>query len=129
MHSQTLENKLRNLYARIVLIQGICDDKKYSDINDSNSAISGEFSTVSCDSFYSDIRVGKQQMVEKFFQILPTLPIELTTILSVLDIPCARGSFLSKAPLYFKNSNQFIGFEQDQYLCKVSLNKIAMTRY
>ena len=49
------------------LIQGFCDEKKYSEKNDNFKDPKLILSKISCDSNYSNIRVGKKQMADKFF--------------------------------------------------------------
>jgi SAM-dependent methyltransferase len=98
------------------LVQGICNETAYASENDDFKDPKLILSTISCDSPYSNIRVGKQQMAEKFFRIAEDLPIDFSIINSVLDVRFARGSFLLKAPSLFPNATRFVGFEQDLYL-------------
>ena len=98
------------------LVQGICDESAYAIENDNFKDPSLFLSEISCDSPYSNIRVGKQQMASKFFDIFKTLPLDIKSIESVLDVRAARGSFLLKSPEYFKYASVFVGIEQDLYL-------------
>lgn len=111
------------------LVQGTCDDAAYSKQNDYFKDPALTLSQISCDSPYSNIRVGKQQMAEKFFNLFDTLPISLESIDSVLDLRCARGSFIKKAPEYFVKSSEFVGLEQDLYLhpSEQDLNDLPVT--
>lgn len=98
------------------LVQGMCDEVAYSMQNDSFKDPSLSLSQISCDSPYSNIRVGKQQMADKFFRMAHELPIDYKQVQSVLDVRSARGSFILNAPALFANSTSFIGFEEDLYL-------------
>ena len=100
------------------LIQGFCDEKKYSEKNDNFKDPNIILSEISCDSKYSNIRVGKQQMADKFFLLAQKkiIPIDFSKISSVLDVRSARGSFILRAKELFQSSELFIGLEQDHYL-------------
>jgi SAM-dependent methyltransferase len=98
------------------LVQGLCDEVAYSMQNDSFKDPGLSLSRISCDSPYSNIRVGKQQMADKFFRMSHELPIDYKKVKSVLDVRSARGSFILNSPVLFANSTSFIGFEQDLYL-------------
>ena len=72
---------------------------------------------ISCDADYSNLRVGKQQMVEKCIKILKKQKLfSLSSIKSVLDVRCARGHFIAKAAKLFPNANVVVGLEEDPYL-------------
>jgi len=98
------------------LVQAMCDEVAYSVQNDTFKDPSLVLSQISCDSPYSNIRVGKQQMAEKFFRMSDQLPIAYKKVKTVLDVRAARGSFILKSPALFTNSTSIIGFEQDLYL-------------
>jgi SAM-dependent methyltransferase len=98
------------------LVQGMCDEVAYEIENDTYKDPSLVLSEISCDSPYSNIRVGKQQMAEKFFDVLGSLPLDIEKIQSVLDVRSARGSFILKSPDYFKAAKTFVGLEEDLYL-------------
>jgi len=72
---------------------------------------------ISCDADYSNLRVGKQQMVEKSIKILEKQKLfSLSSIKSVLDVRSARGHFIAKATKLFPNANIVVGLEEDPYL-------------
>jgi len=72
---------------------------------------------ISCDANYSNLRVGKQQMVEKCIRILETQNLfRLSIVKSVLDVRCARGHFIKVAKRIFPNANVIVGLEEDPYL-------------
>ena len=98
------------------LVQGLCDEDAYAKENDTYKNPSLVLSEISCDSPYSNIRVGKQQMAAKFFDILENLPLNINDIGSVIDVRSARGSFILKAPEYFVSASTFVGIEEDLYL-------------
>ena len=98
------------------LVQGLCDEDMYSKENDTFKDPNIILSEISCDSPYSNIRVGKQQMAAKFFDIFDQLPLNLDNIKSVIDVRSARGSFIINAPHKFPSANIFVGLEQDLYL-------------
>ena len=98
------------------LVQGMCDENMYSIENDTFKDPSLILSKISCDSPYSNIRVGKQQMAAKFFNIVDQLPFDLDDIKSVIDVRAARGSFIVNAPHKFTSASIFVGLEQDLYL-------------
>ena len=98
------------------LVQGLCDEVAYANQNDIYKDPSLILSEISCDSPYSNIRVGKQQMAAKFFDILKSLPLNIKDIGSVIDVRSARGSFILKAPDYFVSASTFVGIEEDLYL-------------
>lgn len=98
------------------LVQGLCDEVAYAKQNDIYKDPSLMLSEISCDGPYSNIRVGKQQMAAKFFDILKNLPLNIKDIESILDVRSARGSFILKAPEYFVSASTFVGIEEDLYL-------------
>ena len=98
------------------LVQAVCDEAAYAKENDSFKDPSLILSEISCDSSYSNIRVGKQQMAAKFFDILESLPIDIQQIESVIDVRAARGSFILRAPESFSSASVFVGIEEDLYL-------------
>ena len=98
------------------LVQGLCDEDMYSKENDTYKDPNLVLSEISCDSPYSNIRVGKQQMAAKFFNIFDQLPLNLDNIKSVIDVRSARGSFIVNSPQKFPAANVFVGLEQDLYL-------------
>jgi hypothetical protein len=98
------------------LTQGLCDEDSYADQNDTYKDPSLVLSQISCDSPYSNIRVGKQQMADKFFNIIDELPLDFSNIHSVCDVRSARGSFILKAPSFFLSASLFVGLEEDLYL-------------
>ena len=98
------------------LVQGLCNEDAYAEQNDTYKDPNQILSTISCDSPYSNIRVGKQQMAAKFFNILHDLPLNVKDINSIIDVRSARGSFILKAPEYFVSASTFVGLEEDLYL-------------
>lgn len=98
------------------LVQGLCDETLYAQENDYFKNPDLTLSEISCDSSYSNVRVGKQQMAVKFFNILKDLPFDLSRIGSVIDVRAARGSFILRATEYFQSASVFVGLEQDLYL-------------
>jgi SAM-dependent methyltransferase len=72
------------------------------------------FTHLSCDADYSDVRVGKQQMVNYVFEALNELNIE-PPVHKILDIRSARGHFALKALEYF-NVESIDCVEEDDYM-------------
>ena len=98
------------------LVQALCDEVAYAKENDTFKDPSLVLSEISCDAPYSNIRVGKQQMAAKFFDIVGCLPLDVQRIKSVIDVRAARGSFILSAPEYFPSASVFVGIEEDLYL-------------
>jgi hypothetical protein len=101
-----------NLCKNCGLVFGSFDNKLYKKSN--TTPPNTKFSHLSCDADYSDVRVGKQQMVNYIFDALTTNPIT-TPINKILDMRSARGHFALKALEYF-NLNSIDCIEEDDYM-------------
>jgi SAM-dependent methyltransferase len=73
-----------------------------------------EIDRLSCDSDYSPIRVGKQQMTESDIENIESSNIEGISNFDFLDMASARGHFATWAMA--KTFNQVVCFEPDEYM-------------
>lgn len=94
------------------LVFGSYDSKAYEESNITNPG--NKFSHLSCDAGYSEIRVGKQQMVNYFFEAIKNIVLD-KPISKVLDIKSARGHFALSALNYF-NLESIDCIEEDNYM-------------
>ena len=101
-----------NLCKNCGLVFGSFDNELYKKSNTTPS--NTKFSHLSCDADYSDVRVGKQQMVNYIFDAFTTNPIT-TPVNKILDMRSARGHFALKALEYF-NLNSIDCIEEDDYM-------------
>lgn len=101
-----------NLCKNCGLVFGSFNNELYETSNITPSNI--KFNHLSCDANYSDIRVGKQQMVNYIFNALSKYPLS-KPINKVLDMRSARGHFALKALEYF-NLNNIDCIEEDNYM-------------
>jgi transcription elongation factor Elf1 len=76
------------------------------DLHEKSNApsINPTFSHLSCNANYSDVRVGKQQMVNYVFEALNELNLDVK-VNKILDMRSARGHFALKALEYFNVDN------------------------
>ena len=81
----------------------------------SNISTNGEFKNLICDAAYSEVRVGKQQMVQYVKQTFNKFNFELKTDSKILDMKSARGDFALFALDYFK-LNSIDCIEEDDYI-------------
>lgn len=88
------------------------NSNKYEESNITNPNL--KFSHLSCDAGYSEIRVGKQQMVHYFFDTIKNITLN-KPIQKVLDIKSARGHWALKALEYFELAN-IDCVEEDSYM-------------
>ena len=77
---------------------------------------SNKIQYLSCDSDYSEGRVGKQQMVNDAKNIIQNNKSLLTKNPCVLDMSSARGHFIEYISQY--SPKEIVGFEQDKYMIK-----------
>ena len=119
-------HKTKNIYtpiqSKIDLTIDICkkcghvfgsfDELKFEAQNKKNC--DNKFTHLSCEADYSEIRVGKQQMVDYFFNAFEQLNTQ-KQIKSVLDVKSARGDFALKALDYFGLSS-IDCIEEDEYM-------------
>lgn len=96
------------------LVQSDYNHNLYELSNNRNKKISLPFSHLDCDASYSDIRVGKQQMVHYIFDTLEKIKLR-SPIKKVLDMKSARGHFAIKALDYF-NLDSIDCIEEDEYI-------------
>ena len=101
-----------NLCKNCGLVFGSFDTEMYKKSNDTPP--NTKFSHLSCDANYSDVRVGKQQMVNYIFDALTINPIT-KPINKILDMRSARGHFALKALEYF-DLNSIDCIEEDDYM-------------
>lgn len=88
------------------------DSNKYEESNITNPNL--KFSHLSCNASYSEIRVGKQQMVHYFFDAIKNIVLD-KPIQKVLDIKSARGHWALKALEYFELET-IDCIEEDSYM-------------
>lgn len=120
--SDNIENVYTPIKSKIDLSINICtncghvfasyDQIKFDDENSSQR--SGKIKKLSCEADYSEIRVGKQQMVNYFFDAYEQLSNKFH-IQKVLDFKSARGDFALKALDYF-NLSSIDCIEEDVYM-------------
>lgn len=94
------------------LVQSTYDIRAYEA---SNISKTGEFKNLICDAAYSEVRVGKQQMVKYVKQAFDDLNIEFKESPKILDMKSARGDFALFALDYF-NINSIDCIEEDDYI-------------
>jgi SAM-dependent methyltransferase len=80
----------------------------------SSAPNSFEIDRLSCDSDYSPIRVGKQQMTESDIENIESSNLEGISNFDFLDMASARGHFATWATT--KTSNKVVCFEPDEYM-------------
>ena len=95
------------------LVQGDYDDIKYE--NNNIKFVNKNFTNLDCNASYSDIRVGKQQMVDYFFNMKKEINLNLPKTAKVLDLKSARGHFAIKCLKEF-DLNEIDCVEDDEYL-------------
>jgi len=76
-----------------------------------------EFKSLSCDADYSQVRVGKAQMVPTAFNLFDSHSLIQSNIKKVLDMSSARGHFALNAKNYFKDAT-IDCLEPDIYMTK-----------
>lgn len=76
-----------------------------------------EFKNLSCDADYSQVRVGKAQMVQTAFNLFDAHSLIQFNIKKVLDMSSARGHFALKAKEYFRGAT-IDCLEPDNYMTK-----------
>ena len=94
------------------LVQSTYDIRAYET---SNLPTTGEFKNLICDAAYSEVRVGKQQMVKYVKQAFDNLNIEFKESPKILDMKSARGDFALFALDYF-NIKSIDCIEEDDYI-------------
>lgn len=94
------------------LVQSTYDIRAYEV---SNISKTGEFKNLICDAAYSEVRVGKQQMVKYVKQAFDKLNIEFKKSPKILDMKSARGDFALFALDYF-DINSIDCIEEDDYI-------------
>ena len=94
------------------LVQSTYDIRAYEA---SNISKTGEFKNLICDAAYSEVRVGKQQMVKYVKQAFNNLNIEFKGSPKILDMKSARGDFALFALDYF-DINSIDCIEEDDYI-------------
>lgn len=95
-------------------IFGDYDISKFEETNRNKN--NDAFSHLSCESDYSEVRVGKQQMVDYFFNSYEKYSNE-KDIINVLDFKSARGDFAIRCLDYF-NLSSIDCIEEDEYMTK-----------
>lgn len=98
------------------LVQAAYDSEIYEAINDRPYNESAQVNKISCDADYSEIRVGKQQMAQKPFDVI-SKHVAVSEINNVLDMRSARGDFAMAALDKFDLEHIFC-IEQDTYMSK-----------
>jgi len=88
----------------------------YNELKIDNNTSKSKFSHLSCEADYSDIRVGKQQMIHYFKSLAPL--IFKKDIKHVLDFRSARGDFIDYALSYF-NLDEIDCIEEDSYMTEL----------
>ena len=98
------------------LVQAKYDSDTYEAINDRPYNENAQINKISCDADYSEIRVGKQQMAQKPFNVLAKHT-STSEINNVLDMRSARGDF-ALAALSALDLSDIYCIEQDTYMSK-----------
>jgi len=98
------------------LVQAKYDSGTYEAINDRSYNENAQINKISCDADYSEIRVGKQQMAQKPFNVLAKHAYT-SEINNVLDMRSARGDF-ALAALSALGLSYIYCIEQDTYMSK-----------
>jgi hypothetical protein len=113
------------------LVQGVYDSETYERINDAVHDPASKVTRLNCDAAYSDIRVGKQQMLSNAIKLISENNIT-DNIDRVLDIRAARGDFVN----YFHSLMPGVkidAIETDQYMAdqihKVSNINVISSKY
>lgn len=90
---------------------------KYDKISYENSNIPSKtkFEKLSCDAKYSEVRVGKQQMLKHFENTINQVNLKFKKSPKILDMKSARGDFALFAINYFKLQN-IDCIEEDEYI-------------
>jgi len=101
-----------NICKNCGLVFGSYDSEAYEASN--ITPLEKKFSHLSCDAGYSEIRVGKQQMVKYFFEAIKNVTLDIP-INKVLDMKSARGHFALSALDYFKLES-IDCIEEDDYM-------------
>lgn len=101
-----------NICKNCGLVFSSYDSERYEESNITNPNL--KFSHLSCDAGYSEIRVGKQQMVHYFFDAIENIVLD-KPIQKVLDIKSARGHWALKALDYFELED-IDCIEEDSYM-------------
>lgn len=98
------------------LVQSEYDIAKYEQSNIPKQY--AQFSHLSCNADYSDVRVGKQQMTSYVFKALQETGIDLGKSPKILDMKSARGHFVKQALQYFNlsDSDYIDCIEEDGYM-------------
>ena len=134
-NSDTIKHLYTPIQSKINLKINVCkkcghvfssfDELKFESVNKKNC--SNTFTHLSCESDYSDIRVGKQQMVNYFFDAYEKLNTR-PNINTILDFKSARGDFAIKALEYF-NISSIDCIEEDEYMTDsyINNNKIQIS--
>lgn len=78
----------------------------------------GTFRGLSCDADYSNIRVGKRQMLDNTRTLLEKALKLINPKPRILDMAAGRGDFLKHAKTW--QPSQLVGFEPDEYMVKDS---------
>lgn len=101
----------------ICIVCGFVQSKKNLDdsfFQNKKNIESNKIEYLSCDSDYSEGRVGKQQMVNDAKKIIQNNISLLTKNPTVLDMSSARGHFIEYISQY--SPIEITGFEQDKYM-------------
>lgn len=97
-------------------VQGTYDVETYESINDAVHNEASIVTRLNCDAAYSDIRVGKQQMLSNAVELLERNSIK-NNIKKVLDMRAARGDFVNYINKLYPNL-EIDAIETDQYMAK-----------
>ena len=118
-HIHTPKKSNIGLQILICKVCGFVQSKKNLDdsfFKNKKNKESNKIQYLSCDSDYSEGRVGKQQMVNDAKNIIQNNKSLLTKNPCVLDMSSARGHFIEYISQY--SPKEIVGFEQDKYMIK-----------
>ena len=118
-HIHTPKKSNIGLQILICKVCGFVQSKKNLDdsfFQNKKNKESNKIQYLSCDSDYSEGRVGKQQMVNDAKNIIQNNKSLLTKNPCVLDMSSARGHFIEYISQY--SPKEIVGFEQDKYMIK-----------
>lgn len=118
-HIHTPKKSNIGLQILICKVCGFVQSKKNLDdsfFQNKKNKGSNKIQYLSCDSDYSEGRVGKQQMVNDAKNIIQNNKSLLKKNPCVLDMSSARGHFIEYISQY--SPKEIVGFEQDKYMIK-----------
>lgn len=115
-----------NICQKCGLVQSEYDDVKYE--NNNIKSLNKSFTNLDCDASYSDVRVGKQQMINYFFDMKKSINLKLPKTAKVLDLKSARGHFAIRCLKEFDLESMDC-VEDDEYLLDTYKDNVQIKLY